>query len=41
MGKRRAAYRVLVWKPERKNHLEEPDIDWIDLAWDRDRCGHL
>jgi hypothetical protein len=27
MGERRCVYRVLVWKPEGKNHLEEPDID--------------
>ena len=27
MGKRRGVYRVLVWKPEGKNHLEDPGVD--------------
>jgi hypothetical protein len=26
MGERRAAYRVLVGKPEGKDHLENPDV---------------
>ena len=34
MGERRGADRVLVWKPERKNHLEDPGVDWrIILKW--------
>ena len=34
MGERRGVYRVLVWKPERKNHLEEPGVDGkIILRW--------
>ena len=27
MGERRCAYRVLVGKPEGKNHLEDPGVD--------------
>jgi hypothetical protein len=27
MGERRGAYRVLVAKPEGRNHLEDPGID--------------
>jgi hypothetical protein len=27
MGDRRGAYRVLVWKPEGKNHLEDLGVD--------------
>jgi len=27
MGERRGIYRVLVGKPERKNHLEDPGVD--------------
>jgi hypothetical protein len=55
MGERRSVDRIFVERPERKNHLEYPDIDgrlmlmwifrmrdvedmdWIDLAKDRDR----
>jgi hypothetical protein len=33
-GERRGAYRVLVGKPEGRNHLEEPDVDGkIILKW--------
>jgi len=40
MGERRGVYRVLVGKPEGKNHLEDPDVDgriilrWIFRKWD-------
>jgi len=40
MGERRGVCRVLVWKPEGKNHLEDPGIDeriilrWIFRQWD-------
>jgi hypothetical protein len=42
MGKRRGAYKVLVGKPEERNHLEDPGVDgrtilkWIfrDAGWD-------
>ena len=27
MGERRGVYRVLVGKPEGRNHLEDPDVD--------------
>ena len=34
MGERKGVYRVLVMKPEGKNHLEDPDIDGrIILRW--------
>jgi len=39
MGKKKGAYRVLVGKPERKNHLEDPGLDgriklrWIARSW--------
>ena len=34
MGERRGAYRVLVGKPEGKNHLEDPGLDGrIILRW--------
>jgi hypothetical protein len=34
MGERGGAYRVLVGKPEGKNHLEDRDIDWrIIIKW--------
>jgi len=39
-GGRRGVYRVLVRKPEGKNHLEDPDVDgkiilrWIFRKWD-------
>jgi len=40
MGWMRSVYRVLVGKPEGKNHLEDPGIDgriifrWIFRKWD-------
>ena len=40
MGDNRGVYRVLVRKPEGKNHLEDPGIDgkiilrWIIRKWD-------
>jgi hypothetical protein len=57
MGEGRGAYRILVGRPEGRNHLEDPgidgriilkwilkkwdwgggDVDWIDMAQDRDR----
>jgi hypothetical protein len=34
MGERRDAYRILVGKPEGKNHLENQDVDgWTILKW--------
>jgi hypothetical protein len=39
MGERRRGYRVLVGKPERKKHLEDPRVDgriilrWIFRKW--------
>jgi hypothetical protein len=34
MGDRRGVYRVLVGKPEGRNHLENPGVDWrIILRW--------
>jgi hypothetical protein len=30
MGERRAAYRVLVEKPERKRHFGRPRLKWED-----------
>jgi hypothetical protein len=34
MGERRGAYRVLVGKPEGRNHLEDPGVDGrIILKW--------
>jgi hypothetical protein len=34
MGERRGAYRVLMGKPEGKNHLEDPCVDGrIMLEW--------
>jgi hypothetical protein len=34
MGERRNAYRILVGKPEGKNHWEEQDVDvWTILKW--------
>jgi hypothetical protein len=40
MRKSRGVYRVLVRKPEEKNHLEDPGVDgriilrWIFRKWD-------
>ena len=40
MGERRVVYRVLVGKPEGKNHLGDPGVDgriilrWIFRKWD-------
>jgi hypothetical protein len=34
LGERRGVYRILVGKPERKNHLEDPGVDGrIILRW--------
>jgi hypothetical protein len=59
MGEMRNAYRILVGKPEEKNHWEDQhvggwiilgwilerwdggDVDWIDLAQDRNRWRAL
>jgi hypothetical protein len=38
MGERRNAYRILVGKPEGKNHLEHQDVDgWTILKWTLER----
>ena len=40
MGDRQGAYRVLVWRPEGKNHLERPGVCGLIIlklifkAWD-------
>jgi hypothetical protein len=40
MGEKRIVLGVLVWKPEGKNHLEDPGVDgriilrWIFRKWD-------
>jgi hypothetical protein len=40
MGEGRGAYRVLVGRPEGRNHLEDPGVDgriilkWIFKKWD-------
>jgi hypothetical protein len=40
MGERRGVYRVLVGRPETRDHLEDPGIDgkiilrWIFRKWD-------
>jgi len=40
MGERRGVYRVLMGKPEGKNHLKDPGVDgriilrWIFRTWD-------
>jgi len=41
MGERSGVYRVLVGRPEEKNHLEDPGVDGrilkcIFLKWDRE-----
>ena len=58
MGERKDAYRVLVGRPEERDHLEdlgadgrmiliwifktwEGEMDWIELAQDKDRCWAL
>jgi hypothetical protein len=39
MGERKGVYRVLVGKPERRNHLEDTGLDgriilkWIFIRW--------
>jgi hypothetical protein len=34
MGEKRNAYRILVGKPEGKNHWENQDVDgWTILKW--------
>jgi hypothetical protein len=34
MGERRNAYRILVGKPDWKNHWEDQDVDgWTILKW--------
>jgi len=39
MGERRGTYRVLVGKPERRDHLEDPGIDGrIILRWIFRKC---
>jgi len=44
MGERRVLYRVLVGKPEERDHLEEPGIDgriilrWIFRKWHMGIC---
>ena len=46
MGERRAAYRVLVGKPEGKSNLEDPGVDgriilkWI-LKWNGGWTGYI
>jgi hypothetical protein len=43
MGKTRVAYRVLVGKPEGRNHLKNPSVDWRiilkDIFEKRDGMG--
>ena len=40
MGERRGVYRLMVGKPEGRDHLEDPDVDgqiilrWIFGKWD-------
>jgi hypothetical protein len=39
MGEGRGAYRILVGRPEGRNHLEDPGVDgriilWIFKKWD-------
>jgi hypothetical protein len=34
MGERRSVHRALVWKPEERDHLEDPSVDGrITLRW--------
>jgi hypothetical protein len=33
MGERRVVYRVMVRKPEERDHLGEPGLDGIILRW--------
>jgi hypothetical protein len=46
-GEGRNAYRVLVGKPEGRNHLEDPDVDgriilkWIFEKWDGAYAGSM
>jgi hypothetical protein len=41
MGEGRGVYRILVWRPEGRNHLGDPGVDgriiskWILKTWDR------
>jgi hypothetical protein len=37
-GERRGLYRVLVGKPEGKNHLEDPGIDGRTIIWIFKNC---
>jgi len=40
MGDRRGAYRILVGKPDGKNHLQYPDVDGrIILRWTFTKWG--
>jgi hypothetical protein len=47
MGERRGVYRVLVGKPEGKNHLGDPGVDgriilrWMFSKWDVGVCTGL
>jgi hypothetical protein len=47
MGNRRGAYRVLVWRPEGQNHLEDLGVygriilKWIFKKWHRESCPGL
>ena len=40
MEERRSVHRALVWKPEERDHLEDPSVDgriilgWIFRKWD-------
>jgi hypothetical protein len=40
IGERRGAYRVLVGKPEGRNHLKDPGVDGrVILKWIFERLG--